>query len=265
MGFGHSEDSPQPPVASGAGVNEPAATDGAPVATDDYSQPVLPGRGASDYERYLRTDELLSLQKRPEERAHRDELLFQTVHQSSELWLKLAWNEVEAAVGLIEGRELAAAIRLLRRSTLCLQYTTAQLDMLEHMSPWEYQTIRKVLGHGSGFDSPSFREIRRVTPMLGQAFSALLPEHDLNVVELYRRGREFEELYQLAELLIEWDERITVWRVRHFKVVERVIGGEVVGTQGTPVELLGRLIHKQFFPELWRARNRLTQLANEED
>ena len=49
-----------------------------------------PDAGASDYERYLRTDELLSLQKTPEERVHRDELLFQTVHQTSELWLKFA-------------------------------------------------------------------------------------------------------------------------------------------------------------------------------
>ena len=48
------------------------------------------GRGPSDYERYLRTDELLALQKTAEEWAHHDELLFQTVHQSSELWLKLA-------------------------------------------------------------------------------------------------------------------------------------------------------------------------------
>jgi len=38
--------------------------------------------GSSDYERYLRTDELLALQKLPEERAHHDELLFQTTHQS---------------------------------------------------------------------------------------------------------------------------------------------------------------------------------------
>ena len=64
---------------------------------EDYSQPVLPGKGASDYERYLRTDELLALQKTPEEQVHRDELLFQTVHQSSELWLKLACFEVEGA------------------------------------------------------------------------------------------------------------------------------------------------------------------------
>ena len=51
-----------------------------------------PAPGESDYERYLRTDELLSLQKAPDEWVHRDELLFQTVHQSSELWLKHAWT-----------------------------------------------------------------------------------------------------------------------------------------------------------------------------
>ena len=234
------------------------------MAVEDYSEPVLPGAGASDYERYLRTDELLSLQPEPEKAVHRDELLFTTVHQSSELWLKLAWHEVEEATRLLEDAQLGAAIRLLRRASLCLQYLTGQLDMLEQMSPWEYQVIRKKLGHGSGFDSPGFREIRRATPALGQAFSGLLRQRGLGVVELYVHGREHEELYQLAECLIEWDERLTLWRMRHYKVVSRIIGDEVVGTQGTPVELLGGLIKQRFFPELWDARNRLTALANEE-
>jgi tryptophan 2,3-dioxygenase len=82
---------------------------------------------------------------------------------------------------------------------------------------------------------------------------------------VYTRGREHEDLYQLAELLTEWDERVGVWRFRHFKVVARIIGEDVVGTQGTPVELLGGLIKQRFYPELWHARNRLTELANEED
>jgi tryptophan 2,3-dioxygenase len=232
---------------------------------EDYSQPLLAGEGASDYERYLRTDELLALQKTPQEQVHRDELLFQTVHQASELWLQLAWSEAEEATRLLEAGELQAAERLLRRSLLCLDYVIAQLEMLEQLSPWEYQAIRKVLGHGSGFDSPGFRQIRRVTPPLGQAFQARLREAGLNVVELYRRGREQEELYQLAELLLGWDERITLWRMRHYLVVARVIGDSVVGTQGTPVELLGGLIKQRFYPELWQARNRLTDLANEED
>jgi tryptophan 2,3-dioxygenase len=235
------------------------------VTVEDFSQPILSGEGASDYERYLRTDELLALQKSPQEQVHRDELLFQTVHQASELWLKLAWSEAEEATRLIEQGELEAAERLLRRSLLCLDYVISQLEMLEQLSPWEYQAIRKVLGHGSGFDSPGFRQIRRVTPPLGQAFQARLRETGLSVVELYRQGREQEDLYQLAELLIGWDERITLWRMRHYLVVARVIGDSVVGTQGTPVELLGGLIKQRFYPELWQARNRLTALASEED
>ena len=63
-------------------------------------------------------------------------------------------------------------IRLLRRANDCLKLVTTALDMLEHMSPWEYTEVRKVLGHGSGFDSPGFREIRRVTKPLGEAFHA---------------------------------------------------------------------------------------------
>jgi tryptophan 2,3-dioxygenase len=234
------------------------------VAVEDYTEPVLPGPGGSDYERYLRTDELLELQPDPRSWAHRDELLFTTVHQSSELWLKLAWNEVEEATRLLEDGELGAAIRLLRRAALALQNVTGLLDMLEQMSPWEYQVVRGQLGHGSGFDSPGFREIRRVAPGLGQAFSALLRTRGLGTVDVYLKGREHEDIYQLAECLIELDERLTLWRMRHYKVVARIIGDEVVGTQGTPVELLGGLIKQSFFPELWDARNRLTELANEE-
>jgi tryptophan 2,3-dioxygenase len=228
-------------------------------------EPILPGPGASDYERYLRTDELLALQKEPEERVHPDELLFQTVHQSSELWLKLAVAEVREATGLVERRDLGAAIRLLRRASHCLRLITDQLEMLEHMSPWEYHVVRKVLGHGSGFDSPGFRGVRDVTPGLGRAFQGALADEGLTVVDMYRRGREFEELYQLAECLTEWDERVTVWRFRHYKVITRIIGANVVGTQGTPVEVLGKLIHQTFYPELWDARDRLTELSNELD
>src|SRR5207244_4138982 len=216
---------------------------------EDEFAPILPGTGASDYERYLRTDELLSLQKGEDERAHRDELLFQVVHQSSELWLKLAWNEVEEATRHLEHGEIAPALRLLRRSNLALRLITDQLDMLEQMSPWEYTAfVRPVLGHGSGFDSPGWSNLRRAAPALGQAFHVLRREAGLSLAELYRRGREFEGLYQLAEALTELDERATVWRARHHKVVERIIGAEGGGAPGTPGGLLGALIGKPLYP-----------------
>jgi tryptophan 2,3-dioxygenase len=230
----------------------------------DLHAPVLPGPGASDYERYLRTDELLALQKTPDEQAHHDELLFQTVHQASELWLKLADTEVETAAAHLEDGQIAPALRLLRRAVLSLQYVTTQLEMLNQMDPWEYQQIRVVLGHGSGFDSPGFRQLPHVTQRVWLAFDRLLDRAGLSLTELYQHGREHEDLYQLAELLTEWDERIWVWRFRHYTIVARQLGEHTVGTQGTPVQVLGKLISQRQLPKLWDTRSRLVELFDAE-
>ena len=226
--------------------------------------PVLPGEGASDYERFLRTDELLSLQKEPAERVHRDELLFQTVHQASELWLKLATSEVQEATGLIDRDQLGPALRLLRRAVLCLQYVTAQLDMLDQLDPWDYHQIRVALGHGSGFDSPGFRQVSRVTQGISSAFDRALGRAGVELTELYRRPSEFERLHELAELLTDWDERITTWRFRHYSIVARAIGEESIGIQGTPVQALTKLVAQRQLPKLWQARSRLVELFDAE-
>jgi tryptophan 2,3-dioxygenase len=236
-------------------------TDG---AEEDPRAPILPGPGASDYERYLRTDELLSLQKTAEERVHHDELLFQTVHQSSELGLKFATTEVDEAAGLLEQEKIDPALRLLRRATLALGYVTTQMEMLNQMDPWEYSQIRVVLGHGSGFDSPGFRRVSAVTPRVAKAFDRLLEQAGLDLSELYRHGREHEQLYQLAELLTEWDERIWVWRFRHYAIVARALGEDTIGTQGTPVQVLGKLIAQRQIPKLWDVRSRLVELFDAE-
>ncbi len=231
---------------------------------EDFDAPILAGDAPSDYERYLRTEELLALQKGPEEWVHRDELLFQVVHQSSELWLKLAASDVEEAARLTETGELAEAARQLRRPLRCLRFGVDQLDMLEELSPWEYQEIRKVLGHGSGFDSPGWRALRAELPRLGQAFHARRRDVGLTLAELYVQRRGHDALYRLAESLVELDEWCQNWRVRHFRVVARVIGDSVVGTQGTPVEVLGRLVQTVVFPELWEVRNELTARSQAE-
>ena len=233
--------------------------------TDEDTGPVLPGPGASDYERYLRTDELLALQKPPEERVHRDELLFQTVHQASELWLKFAVSEVEEAIRLLTGDDLLAAARMMRRAIQCLQFVTDQLDMLDQLDPWDYQFVRSALGHGSGFDSPGFRELARATQALAPAFDGVLARAGIpDVTELYRHRSAHEAEHQLAELLTDFDERLRVWRVRHYTVVARAIGEESIGIQGTPVQVLSRLIGQRQLPKLWEARSRLVQIFDAE-
>ena len=224
----------------------------------NLNEPILPGTAATDYERYLRTDELLALQKTPAEVVHRDEHLFQAVHQSSELWLKLACVELDAAATLIDEDRPAAAVRLIRRAADAMSLVTDHLHMLEHMAPHDYAVVRTALGHGAGFDSPGFRNIHRLAPHTGDAFDRLLQRRGLGLIQIYERGYELEDLYQLAESLLTLDERTILWRFTHLKVVERIIGGNVIGTQGTPVEVLGRRIDVRFFPELWKMRDEIT-------
>jgi tryptophan 2,3-dioxygenase len=106
--------------------------------------------------------------------------------------------------------------------------------------------------------------VSKVTPRVSKAFDRLLEKAGLELTDLYRHGREHEDLYQLAELLTEWDERIWLWRFRHYTIVARALGEETVGTQGTPVQVLGKLIAQRQMPRLWEARSRLVELFEAE-
>ncbi len=225
---------------------------------DDLRKPILPGKGESDYERYLRTDELLSLQKNPKEFLHPDEMTFQVIHQASELLLKgVAW-ELDRARGLIADGDFFNSVQLLRRGNHMLEYPISMLHELETITPYDYHLIRAGLGHGSGLDSPGFLALLHVGPRLGEAFNAQLSKAGLTVDDLYRRHQEFFGLHDVAERLLDFDERVHLFRFHHLKLAQRIIGGGVVGTMGTPVEVLHQRMEHLFYKELWDVRNRIT-------
>src|SRR5215467_9315668 len=96
----------------------------------ELQKPILEGKGATDYERYLRTDDLLSLQTSIDKLSHPDELTFQVVHQASELLMKGAsWELERARVALTEG-SYASCARLMRRATAMLAYPISLLHIL---------------------------------------------------------------------------------------------------------------------------------------
>lgn len=223
-----------------------------------YSEQILQGEGDNDYTRYMRTDTLLSLQRRSEEVVHRDELLFQIVHQSTELWLKLVCSELAEVSESVRAEELGVSVDLLRRASLGIELITDQLEMMKHLSPLDFQTIRTALGHGSGADSPGWRSVQRHGRQLRQAFGFLAEKRELDLVDLYR-NRQHSAEYRLAEAMVDWDQRVSAWRIRHYKIASRIIGDHVLGTQGMPVDMLAKLIEYKFFPELWRVRTELTQ------
>ena len=230
--------------------------------TEDMRSPILPGKGASDYERYLRTDELLALQKPPEEMLHPDELTFQVTHQASELLMKGAAWELDRARHCIHEGDYKNAARLLRRANKMLVHPLRMLACWRRSRRMSITSSAPDLGHGSGLDSPGFLALLHIAPRLGEAFFEQVKNAGLTLEELYRRHAEFFELHDIAEELVDYDEHIQLFRYAHLKLAQRIIGGGVVGTMGTPVEVLKQRMEFPLYRALWDVRNEITSRVN---
>jgi tryptophan 2,3-dioxygenase len=230
---------------------------------DDFRKPILPGKGASDYERYLHTDDLLALQKSPTELLHKDEMTFMVVHQASELLMKGAAFDLERALAHIEQGDFGNATRLMRRAIQLIEPPIELLHILETITPYDYHLIRAGLGHGSGLDSPGFLSLLHIGPRLGQAFHERVKRAGISVDDIYRRHEEFFGLHDVAERMLDFDERMQLFRFHHLKLAERIIGGRVVGTMGTPVEVLQQRMEHWLYKDLWDIRNQITAAANQ--
>ncbi len=210
----------------------------------------------TQYDEYMRLQELLNLQRRPEDWAHRDELRFQVIHQATELLLKLASHEIKASamqVVLDDGHDEAA--RLVARAAHDILAATALLEPLADIRPVDFQHVRPVLGTGSGAQSPGWQSVRGASNELSTAFAEVCTYAEL--LDLYEMGAH-TPTYRLAEAMIDLDQRISLWRARHYELLTRIVGEDAVGTAGTPVSALKRRIHDRLFPSLWRIRTELS-------
>jgi tryptophan 2,3-dioxygenase len=220
--------------------------------------------GQSVYERYLRTEELLSLQKAEEELAHHDELQFQVVHQVFELWWKESAFELRTIRALLQQFNMPPAIRLLQRVIRTQFVMLENLRMLETMSPWDFHEFRKVLADGAGTDSPGFHALMALSPLLWDDFSQALAHEQVSLADIYMHADRYPLLMAFAEGLTDYDEVFQIFRSQHLKLAQRMIGPGSVGTGGTPMEMLERTLKDVFYPELWEVRNQLTKIADEQ-
>jgi tryptophan 2,3-dioxygenase len=77
------------------------------------------------------------------------------------------------------------------------------------------------------------------------------------IKEIYERPEQNWDAYEMCEKLIDVDEQLALWRFRHVKVVQRVIGWKR-GTGGTAgVDYLKKLVDTLLFPDLWDVRTEL--------
>src|SRR6185503_17911362 len=111
------------------------------------------------YGNYLAVDELLALQRPRSEGPEHDEMLFIVIHQVYELWFKQVLHEVDHVIALLGKRDPYRAQHSLKRILTILKVLVAQLDILETMTPLEFQSFRARLEAASGFQSDQFRQI----------------------------------------------------------------------------------------------------------
>jgi tryptophan 2,3-dioxygenase len=207
---------------------------------------------------YIRTEELLALQKPVDTLTCHDELQFQVVHQAAELWMKLIEHELRKGCELLHQNQAARAVTTLGRVTRIQRVMLHQLDLLDTMASVDYMTIRTGLGRGSGQESPGFRTMLRVPgELVWPTFAAFLDRQKLTLREIYQHPHDHPTLYQVCEGLVEYDQLLQLWRQRHLMLVYRTIGSGTPSLKGKASDLLAHGLKQRFFPKLWDVRDEL--------
>lgn len=210
----------------------------------------------TDYEKYIRTDELLALQKPAEDLTCHDELQFQVIHQAAELWMKLVAHELRFVCDRLDADDAIRAMTHLSRVARIQRVLLQQLDLLDTMAPSDYMTIRTGLGRGSGQESPGFRTMLRLPgEIVWPSFAAFLERQQVDLRDLYERPHERHLLFQLCEALVEYDQLLQLWRQRHLMLVFRIIGAGTPSLKGKHSDLLAHGLKQRFFPKLWDVRD----------
>ena len=129
-------------------------------------------RAALTYSSYLGLDEVLGAQH-PRTADH-DELLFIVIHQVDELWFKELLHEGAHLQRRLEDGDTTHALHTLKRMLTILKTVVAQIDVLETMTPRQFQSFRDRLEAASGSQSAQFHELEA---LLGRRDPRALDEY----------------------------------------------------------------------------------------
>jgi tryptophan 2,3-dioxygenase len=142
------------------------------------------------YINYLKVDDLLQLQTPRSNPEEHDEMLFITIHQVYELWFKQLLHEIDYAMRRLLENDTTAALHTLNRVRTILKTVVAQIDVLETMTPLEFNSFRSFLESASGFQSIQFRELEFVLGHKRETLLKHFPPQTFHHDELDRRYKE---------------------------------------------------------------------------
>ena len=133
---------------------------------------------ALTYTSYLAVDDLLKLQKPLSDGPEHDEMLFIIIHQTYELWFKQLIHEFQQAQRALESGDTHYALSILGRIRTIMKVCVAQVDILETMTPLQFNAFRGYLSSSSGFQSAQFRKVEAILGRRDSRMAGHLP-HDI--------------------------------------------------------------------------------------
>lgn len=143
------------------------------------------------YSSYLKIDELLDLQQLRSKPEEHDEMLFIIIHQTYELWFKQVLHEFEKLRNDLQEGNTWTSVKTLKRILTILKTMVAQIDILETMTPLEFESFRGFLDEASGFQSIQFREVEI---LCGHRSPHMIKAHENEPDHLQRLQARMEEL-----------------------------------------------------------------------
>ena len=130
---------------------------------------------ALTYTSYLAVDELLSLQRPLSVGPEHDEMLFIIIHQTYELWFKQLIHEFMQAQRSMESGDTHYSLAILGRIRTIMKVCVAQIDILETMTPLQFNAFRSYLSSSSGFQSAQFRKVEALLGRRDNKMAGHLP------------------------------------------------------------------------------------------
>lgn len=166
---------------------------------------------ALTYNSYLGIDELLKLQKPLSDGPEHDEMLFIIIHQTYELWFKQLIHEFKQAQAALESGDTYYSLSLLGRIRTILKVCVAQIDILETMTPLQFNAFRSYLSSSSGFQSAQFRKVEALLGRRDSKMTSHLPP------------KVAEEIAQITKSNSLWDSTLIYLTKQGHQMPEEVL------------------------------------------
>ena len=182
---------------------------------------------AITYISYLKVDELLELQQ-PESDGEHDEMLFIIIHQTYELWFKQMLHEIAEVQKTLEAGKSHRSLAILGRVRTIMKTCVGQLDILETMTPLQFNTFRGRLQSSSGFQSAQFREFEAVLGRRDQAGAGAEKHSGMGMAEHLIPGSPARARVEAAmQRRSLWDSTLIYLESRGHKMPAEVMNRDV--------------------------------------